>query len=409
MIGAALTVAARPPQPGRETGEDIVAGPLAGVRAVEVAGIGPCPFAGMLLADAGADVVRIDRVTAGGLALGDATRDVLARGRRSVALDLKHPQGAGTARRLLAGADVLIEGFRPGVMERLGLGPEALAEQHPGLVYGRMTGWGQDGPWAQRPGHDLDYAAVAGALHPVGDADRPPPPPLNYVADFGGGGMLLAFGVVCALVERCRSGRGQVVDAAMIDGAALQTAMFHGLLSTGAWSTERQANILDGGAPFYRCYRCADGEFVAVGALEPQFYADLLGLLGLDPGAWPQHDRGRWNAQAEELARVFAGRTRDDWAGVFAESDACVAPVLSLTEAPTHPQAVARAVFAEPDGVTQPAPAPRFSRTVSALTRPPALPGQHTEEILAEIEIGPEEIAALRRVGAAAQLTHPPS
>lgn len=378
-----------------------MAGPLAGLRAVEVAGIGPGPFAGMLLADAGADVVRIDRVTAGGLALGEETVDVLARGRRSAALDLKHPEGAAAARRLLAGADVLIEGFRPGVMERLGLGPEALAELNPGLVYGRMTGWGQEGPWAQRAGHDLDYVAVAGALHPVGDADRPPPPPLNYVADFGGGGMLLAFGLVCALLERCRSGRGQVVDAAMIDGAALQTAMFHGLLSSGAWSPQRQANILDGGAPFYRCYRCADGEFVAVGALEPQFYAQLLDRLGLDPGAWPQHDRRSWPAQAEELARVFAARTRDDWARAFAESDACVAPVLSLAEAPAHPHAVARAVFAEVDGVMQPAPAPRFSRTASMLSRPPALPGQHTDAVLTEAGYSPADIAALRSAGAA--------
>ena len=380
------------------------AGPLSGVRVVEIAGIGPGPFAGMLLADMGADVVRVDRAAhVAGLGAGLApAQDVLGRGRRSVGIDLKQPAGAGAARRLAERADVLIEGFRPGVAERLGLGPDDLLAANPGLVYGRMTGWGQDGPWAPRAGHDLDYIALAGALHPVGAADAPPPVPLNYVADFGGGGMLLAFGVVCALVERSVSGRGQVVDAAMVDGAALQTAMFHGMLAMGLWSDQREANLLDGAAPFYRCYACAGGGYVAVGALEPQFYAELLARLDLDPAQWPQHDRAQWPAQAARLAEIFAGRTRDEWAEVFDGSDACVAPVLSLTEAPAHPHNVTRQTFVAVDGVVQPAPAPRFSRTAGAISGPPVRPGQHTDAVLTEAGLSPEEITALRDAGAIA-------
>ncbi len=373
-------------------------GPLRGIRVVELAGIGPGPFAAMLLADLGADVVRVDR--AAGVGGAGLARDVLARGRRSVGVDLKHPEGVAVVLQLLDGADVLVEGFRPGVTERLGLGPAACLERNPGLVYGRMTGWGQDGPWAAMAGHDLDYIAVAGALHPIGARDAPPPVPLNYVGDFGGGGMLLAFGVACALVERSASGRGQVVDAAMVDGAALQTAMLHGWLAMDLWTDERQANLLDGAAPFYRCYACADGRFVAVGALEPAFYAALLEGLGLRADDWPQSDPARWPQQASAFAALFATRDRDDWAAHFAGTDACVAPVLSPVEAPAHPQVAARATFAEPDGLRQPAPAPRFSRTPGALSRPPVLPGQHTDEILRDLGLRPDEVAALRAAGA---------
>jgi alpha-methylacyl-CoA racemase len=371
-------------------------GPLAGVRVVELAGIGPGPFAAMLLADMGADVIRVDRAAGGGGPL-PVRADVLARGRRSLAVDLKDPRGAGVVLRLAEGADVLLEGFRPGVAERLGVGPGPCLARNPRLVYGRMTGWGQDGPWAAMAGHDIDYAAVAGALYPIGPADRPPAVPLNLVADFGGGGAFLAFGVACALVERASSGRGQVVDAAMVDGVAALTALFHGLLADGAWTDEREANLLDGGAPFYRCYRTADGGFVAVGALEPQFYAALLAGLGLDPRHWPQGDR--WPELGQVLAECFATRTRDEWALHFAGTDACVAPVLALSEAPAHEHLVRRGTFVEHEGLVQPAPAPRFSRTPAHLSRPPVLPGQHTQEVLAEAGFAEAEIAGLRRAG----------
>jgi len=379
-----------------------MAGPLAGVRVVELAGIGPGPFAAMLLADMGADVVRVDRASAAPGVVIPASRDLLARGRRSVGVDLKNPQGGEVVLRLLERADVLVEGFRPGVAERLGLGPDACWERNPRLVYGRMTGWGQDGPWAGIAGHDIDYIALSGALHPIGPGDRPPTVPLNYVGDFGGGALFLAFGIACALVERAASGKGQVVDAAMVDGSAALTAMFHGMQAMGLWTDERDANLLDGAAPFYRCYRCSDGRFMAVGALEPQFYAELLARLELDPAAWPQHDRDRWSEQAAALAGIFGRRTRDEWAARFEGSDACVAPVLSLTEARGHPHLAARATFVEHDGLVQPAPAPRFSRTVPELGRPPVLPGQHTDEILAEAGFGAAERAALREAGVTA-------
>lgn len=373
------------------------AGPLQGVRVVELAGIGPGPFAAMLLADMGADVVRVDR--AGAVGQGSAT-DLLARGRRSVGVDLKHALGAEVVLRLAEGADVLLEGLRPGVAERLGVGPDVCARRNPRLVYGRMTGWGQDGPLASRAGHDLTYLAVAGALHPIGPAAAPPPVPLNYIADFGGGGAFLAFGVACALVERANSGLGQVVDAAMVDGTAAMTAMVHGLLAAGVWSDEREANLLDGGAPFYRCYRAADGGFLAVGALEPQFYRELLAGLDLNPAEWPQHDRARWPQLGRALAERFATAPRDLWAARFAGTDACVAPVLSLREAPAHPHLAARATFVEHEGLVQPAPAPRLSRTPGALSRPPVLPGQHTAEVLAEAGFAPVEVDALRAAGA---------
>ena len=380
-------------------------GPLQGVKIIEVAGIGPGPFAAMMLSDMGADVVRVDRPPRGvgvqGVGAPPRT-DVLARGRRSVAVDLKQPGGVDVVLRLADRADVLVESYRPGVAERLGLGPDLCLARNPGLVYGRMTGWGQEGPWAGMAGHDIDYAALAGALHGIGPAAGPPAVPLNYLADFGGGGAFLAFGVACALVERARSGRGQVVDAAMVDGVAALGAMVHGLLAAGAWVDRREANLLDGGAPFYRCYATADGGHVAVGALEPQFYAALMGEVGLDAGAWPQHDRSRWPALGADLADRFAAETRDAWAARFEGTDACVAPVLSLSEARTHPHLAARATFVEHEGLPQPATAPRLSRTPGALGRPPVLPGQHTDEILTEAGLSPAQVADLRATGAVA-------
>jgi alpha-methylacyl-CoA racemase len=382
----------------------VTSGPLAGIRVVELAGIGPAPFAGMLLADMGADVIRLDRPAPepAGANLPPA-QDVLGRGRRSIAVNLKDVRGLDVALRLVDRADVLVEGFRPGVAERLGIGPDACADRNPRLIYARMTGWGQEGPLAQRAGHDIDYIAVAGALHPVGPADGPPAVPLNLVADFGGGGMFCAVGILAALLERERSGVGQVVDAAMVDGVAVLTAMFQGMLAMGLWSRSREANLLDGGAPFYRTYRCADGEFIAVGALESRFYAQLLDRLGLDPAAWPQLDPMRWPEQRQQLADLFASRSRDEWAELFEGSDACVAPVLALDEAPEHPHLVARGTFSVHGGLRQPSPAPRFSRTSSVLGRPPVLPGEHTAEILRDVGLDDAAVAALAKAGVVRQ------
>lgn len=378
-------------------------GPLTGIRIVELAAIGPAPYGVMLLADLGAEVLRVDRAAAARGRLGaEASMVGLSRNRRSIGVDLKAAAGVELVHRLVADADVLVEGFRPGVAERLGLGPDELTAADPRLIYARMTGWGQDGPLAPRAGHDLDYAALTGALHTVGRPDEPPPPPVNYLADFGGGGTFLAIGILAALVERASSGRGQVVDAAMVDGVASQTAFLHGLLTLGAWTTDRGANLLDGGAPFYDTYRCADGGFVAVGALEPQFYAELCERLGLRAEDWPQHDRTRWPALRAELTERFAARPRDEWAAAFADSDACVAPVLDLREAPDHPHHRARATFVDTFGVTQPAPAPRFSRTAGAIDRPPPRPGEHTDEVLAELGLDEPSIAALRDAGVVA-------
>jgi alpha-methylacyl-CoA racemase len=377
-------------------------GPLAGVKIIEMAGVGPAPFAGMLLADMGADVVRIDRKPNG---KGDAF-DALAgasrldRGRRSIALDLKRPEAVDAAFELFAGADALIEGFRPGVMERLGLGPAACLARNPRLVFGRVTGWGQEGPLAETVGHDIDYIALTGALHAIGAKDAPTVP-LNLLGDFAGGAMFLAFGVACALFEARASGRGQVVDAAMADGVGLLMAMTYKLKAKGLWRGERQANVLDGGAPFYGVYRCADGKWIAVGALEPQFFAALIYRLGLESGAFADRwDPRAWPAIRTQLEAAFAARPRDEWTALFADSDACVAPVLDMDEAPRHPHNVARRAFIDIDGAPQPAPAPRFSRTPPEVTSAAARPGEHGEEILRERGFSAAQIDALRRAGA---------
>jgi len=376
-------------------------GPLAGLRVVEFEAIGPGPFAGMMLADMGADVLLLDRPVDADLGIRQQRRfDVMRRGRRSLVVDLKTPAGIATALRVCDKADALIEGFRPGVMERLGLGPDVVLARNPRLVYGRMTGWGQRGPLAERAGHDIDYIAVAGVLNAIGRAGDAPLPPLNLVGDFGGGGLLLAFGIACGVIEARTSGRGQVVDAAMVDGAALLAAMFSGFMASGIWRDERGTNILDSGAPWYDTYETRDGRHVAVGAIETKFYAELLARLGLDAAlAKTQHDRTTWPALRETLAARFRERTRDEWAAVFADADACVAPVLTFAESRAHPQVVARGGAIEIDGVAQPAPAPRFARTPGAATRPPPERGSGGAEALAEWGFGAEEIAALRAPG----------
>ncbi len=335
-------------------------GPLAGLKVIEMAGLGPAPFCAMLLADMGAQVLRITRPGTPPAAAADVT----ARGRPSLPLDLRQPEGTATALALAERADVLIEGFRPGVMERLGLGPDTCLARNPRLVYGRMTGWGQHGPLAQAAGHDINYIAISGALHAIGRAHDGPVPPLNYVGDFGGGAMLLAFGVLSALYETQRSGQGQVIDAAMTDGTALLSAMMYGFKAEGRWSNHRGENLLDGGAPFYDTYACADGKYVAIGAIEPQFYATLRELCGIHDTAFDaQMDTARWPLQKLRMADVFRTRTRDEWCALLEGSDACFAPVLDWDEAPRHPHNLARETFVTQDGVVQPAPAPRFSRT----------------------------------------------
>ena len=379
-----------------------MAGPLTGVRVIELAGIGPGPFAAMLLADMGADVIRVDRAQA--VRGGDPSQpslDLLNRGRRSIGVDLKNPDGIETVLRLVEQADALIEGFRPGVTERLGVGPEDCLARNPKLVYGRMTGWGQEGPLATAAGHDINYIALAGALDPIGRAGQAPVPPLNLVGDFGGGAMFLAFGVACALLEAQRSGQGQVVDTAMVDGAALLTTMFHGMMAMGFWRDERGTNLLDTGAHFYDVYECADGKFVSVGSIEPQFYAELRRLAGLDESKWDaQMDRSQWPALKEDIAGVFRAKTRDEWTQLMEGTDVCFAPVLALGEAPAHPHNQQRGTFTEVAGVTQPAPAPRFSRTAPEIQRPPAHAGQHTDEALADWGFSADDIAKLRDAGA---------
>ncbi len=366
-------------------------GPLDGVRVVEFAGIGPGPFCGMVLADLGAEVVRLDRPQGDPI----TRQDVTGRGKRSVALDLKSEAGRGAALRLVEGADALIEGFRPGVMERLGLGPEVCLARNPKLVYGRMTGWGQEGPMAPTAGHDINYIALTGALHAMGEADRRPMPPLNLVGDYGGGGMLLALGILAAVIAARASGKGQVVDAAMTDGSALLMAPHYSGLARGRWQVERGNNRLSGSAPWYGTYECADGKYLAAGPIEPQFFAEFMQKLGLDAKHYPDRmEAAAWPSLRAEIAAILRTRPRDEWMRVFEGSDACVAPVLDMAEAPRHPHNVARGTFIEMEGVVQPAPAPRFSRTEAKPRRSPPQRGEHTAEVLAEAGLNPAEIAA---------------
>jgi alpha-methylacyl-CoA racemase len=378
-------------------------GPLAGYRIVEMAGIGPAPFAAMLLADMGAEVIRVDRRGEADLGLPgrrDVKFDVLHRGRRSIAVDVKAEAGRELVKRLAAKADAIVEGFRPGVMERLGLGPDRLLALNPKLVFGRMTGFGQDGPLAPAAGHDIDYIALAGALHAIGRKGEAPVPPLNLVGDFGGGGMFLAFGVVCALLEAQRSGLGQVVDAAMVDGSAALMALMFGLFSQGSWKDERGVNVLDTGAPWYDTYATRDGKWLAVGAIEKRFYQEFVERLGLNLADLPrQHDRNGWPVLRRRFAETIAARTRDEWERIFAGSDACVAPVLSLAEVAGHPHNAARGTFVTRDGVLQPAPAPRFSRTVPEMGEPPRQPGADTDAVLADLGFSAEEIGELKAAG----------
>lgn len=379
-------------------------GPLAGLRVIEVAGLGPVPFGATVLADLGAEVLRVDRPGDIGRTVAELVpTEVLGRSRRSVAVDLKHPDGPQVLLRLAARADVLLEGFRPGVAERLGFGPAACLARNPRLVYARMTGWGQEGPLSTRAGHDIDYVALSGALDPIGPRGGPPVPPLNLVGDFGGGGMLLVVGVLAALWRRQTTGSGEVIDAAMVDGASLLMAMFHGFLAAGGWNEERGTNIVDGGAPFYDVYETADGRHVAVGAIEPQFHAALARLTGLDGAGLPaQWDRSGWEVWRARLAEVFRSRSRDEWCALADETepDACLAPVLTLSEAPEHPHAVARDAFVQVDGVRQPAPAPRFRDAPAPAPLPPPAVGQDTTTALTDWGFTPEEVADLHASGA---------
>jgi alpha-methylacyl-CoA racemase len=377
-------------------------GPLEGIRIVELAGIGPGPFCGMLLADMGADVIRLDRAASVRAdRLPGPGFEATARSRPSVGVDLKHPDGVATVLRMVEQADGLFEGFRPGVAERLGLGPDACWERNARLVYGRMTGWGQDGPLAQAAGHDINYIALSGVLHAIGHEGGRPVPPLNLIGDFGGGGLVLAFGMVCALLEAQRSGRGQVVDAAMFEGAAMLATMIFGLLHRGTWKDERGVNMLDSGLPYYDTYETADGKWISLGSLEPQFYAELLERTGLAAdGDVPDRDTDR-PALRDRFAALFRSRTRDEWDAVLGGTDACYAPVLSLGEASRHPHAMARGSFVDVgEGVLLPGPAPRFSRTPGAVQRPPEWPGQSTDEALAAWGFSADEVASLREAGA---------
>ncbi|MFD8272111.1 CaiB/BaiF CoA transferase family protein [Streptomyces flaveolus] len=355
-------------------------GPLSGVRVVELAAIGPGPFAAMLLADLGADVVRVDRPGGPGLAI-DPARDVTNRNKRSVIVDLKSPDGPARVLDLAERADVLIEGYRPGVAERLGVGPESCHARNPRLVYGRMTGWGQDGPLAQRAGHDIGYIALTGTLGMIGAPDGPPAVPANLLGDYAGGSLYLVVGILAALQHARATGTGQVVDAAIVDGAAHLSAMIHGMLGAGAWQDRRGSNLFDGGAPFYGTYETADGQYMAVGALEPRFYAEFMERLGIPGEAPAREDMARWGELREAIAARFKARTRDEWTALFTDSDACVAPVLSLREAPHHPHLAARGTFTDHGGITQPAPAPRFSATPTAVRTGPARPGADAEAV----------------------------
>jgi alpha-methylacyl-CoA racemase len=385
-------------------------GPLSGIKIIELAGIGPAPFTCMMLADAGAQVLRLERAPAGAVEAGEEFAksgagsywDLLNRSRSSVGIDLKNPDALDLVLGLVEQADGLIEGFRPGVAERLGVGPDDCFARNKRLVYGRMTGWGQDGPMASMAGHDIDYIAIGGALWSLGRADSAPVPPLNLVGDFGGGGMLLAFGMVAALLEAARSGEGQVVDAAMVDGAASLMTMIHAFHRHGLWNDQRGANMLDTGAPFYEVYETADGKWMAVGGIEAQFYAELIRGLGLEGDAsFPsQMSRDQWPAMKARFAEIFKSKTRDEWSAIFDGTDACVVPVLSPWEAHLHPHNVARSTFVEVNGTVQPAPAPRFSRTPSSISKPPSPPGADTISALVEWGVAEDAVKKLRESGA---------
>jgi len=380
-------------------------GPLAGLKVVEIGSIGPGPFCAMLLADLGADVIRVDRVTGAALVGPSANfrTELLNRGRRSIAVDLKHPDGAEIVLSLVEQADVVMEGFRPGVAERLGIGPDECAARNPAIIYGRMTGFGQDGPWAQAVGHDINYVALSGLLSMVGRRDQPPTPPLALAGDFGGGGMVLALGILAALFERARSGRGQVIDAAMVHGAALLGTCFYGYTQTGEWSPERGTNVVDSGAPFYDAYETADGKWLSVGAMEPHFYADLVKLLELPDDLPAQNDQSSWPRMKTIFADAVRRRTLDEWLQRAEGLNACIAPVLGALEAPHHPHHVARGTFIDVDGLVQPAPAPLFSRTPATVDRRPPLPGEHTTEALTGWGIDADRVSGWIESGVAGE------
>jgi len=376
-----------------------MAGPLAGLRIIEIAGIGPAPFCGMMLADHGAQVIRIDRPGAGTSFVPGIAADILARSRQSIVVDLKSPEGAAVVRDLCRDADGLIEGFRPGVMERLGLGPDILLQDNPRLVYGRMTGWGQDGPYAQSAGHDINYIALSGNLHTYGRAGQKPTAPANAVGDFGGGGMMLAFGMVSAILHAREGGKGQTIDCAMVDGAAVLSSMTWAFYATGQWRDEPGVNLLDTGAPCYDSYETADGKFVAIGPLEPQFYRELLRLLEAPDLPSNNMDAATWPEMGEALDRIFRTRTRDEWCALLEGTDTCFAPVLSLAEAPHHPHNQQRATFLTLDGITQPAPAPRYAETPNDVPRMSRRVGENTTEILAALGYSTLRIADLKAAG----------
>ena len=369
-------------------------GPLTGIRVVEMAGIGPGPFTAMMLSDLGAEVIRVDRLSHKGTG---HRANVLNRGRKSIAVDLKNPRGVETTLRLIEQADVVLEGFRPGVMERLGLGPEECLSVNPRLIFARMTGWGQTGPLSQAAGHDINYISIAGALGAMGYADRPPAPPLNLVGDFGGGAMYLLTGILAALVERATSGQGQIIDAAMTDGTASLLSPFFGLMAMNMWTTDRFSNRLDGGAFYYGSYECSDGKYISIGSLEPQFYAELLEKAEItDPEFQEQLDEAAWPAKREKLTQLFKTKTRQQWCDIMEGTDVCFAPVLDLKEAPNHPHNIDRKTFVELDGVVQPAPAPRFSRTQGEIQGPAAMAGEHTREVLSAWNFSDQEIGELQ-------------
>ena len=375
-----------------------MSGPLTGLKVVEMAGLGPAPFAGMILADLGAEVIVVDRIRSGVVAPDQVHTQIARRGKKSISLDLKKPEAVESVLRLVEQADVLLEGFRPGVMERIGLGPEVCLARRPSLVYGRMTGWGQDGPLAQAAGHDINYIALTGALHAVGTPEKPVVP-LNVVGDFGGGGMLLVVGVLSGVFHARLSGKGQVVDAAMTDGSALLMGMMYGFKAAGKWTNDRETNLLDGGAHFYGTYQCADGKWVAIGSIEPQFYALLAEKTGIELDPPRQHDRTTWPVMKEKLAAVFKTRPRQEWCELMEGTDVCFAPVLDLDEAPGHPHNVVRQTFIERGGVTQPAPAPRFSHTQPEVRRDPVVPGHDTADVLNQAGFSEAEIGQMLKSG----------